>query len=66
MVINELQLQNWDLLAKASVRDGEQRYTEEQIRSLVGAPSIEESNTCACGENINECDDAYSHITHGV
>ena len=30
------------ILAMSSVRDGEQRYTEDQIRSMVGAPSKEE------------------------
>ena len=54
------------LLAESSVRDGEQRYTEAQIRDMVGAPSIEEEETCMCGEKINECVDAYSHMTHGV
>jgi len=54
------------LLAECSVRDGEQRYTKAQIRDMVGAPTIEEEETCMCGELINECDDAYSHMTHGV
>lgn len=56
----------YELLAKQSVRDGEQRYTEDQIRAMVGAPTQEEENTCMCGEPINECDDAYSHMSHGV
>ena len=32
---------------------------------MVGAPSIEESDECLCGKNINECDEAYVHITSG-
>lgn len=40
--------------------------TEAEIRAAVGAPSIDEENTCMCGEPINECEDAYSHTTHGV
>ena len=54
------------LLAECSVRDGEQRFTEAQIRSMVGAPSIEEDELCLCGDKLNECDDSYSHMTHGV
>ena len=40
--------------------------TEAEIRAAVGAPSIEEEDTCMCGEPIDTCDDAYSHMTHGV
>ena len=40
--------------------------TEAEIRAAVGAPSIEEENTCTCGELLSECEDAYTHITHGV
>ena len=54
------------LLAEQSVRDGEQRYTESQIRDMVGAPSIEEDQVCGCGEDVKTCPDAYEHMTHGV
>lgn len=54
------------LLAEQSFRGGEQRYTEAEIRAMVGAPSIEEEEICGCGEPINECPDAYEHVTHGV
>lgn len=54
-----------EILAKQSVRDGEQRYTEAQIRDLVGAPSIEEEDECLCGNKIKDCDEAYVHITSG-
>jgi len=40
--------------------------TEAQVRSLVGAPSQEESETCMCGKKLNECDESYEHMTHGV
>lgn len=40
--------------------------TEDQIRSAVGAPTREEENTCMCGKPLNTCDDAYSHMSHGV
>ena len=53
------------LLAEQSIRDGEQRYTEAQIRDMVGAPSIEEENTCLCGEPLDECSEAYVHMTSG-
>ena len=40
--------------------------TEDQVRSAVGAPTIEEEGTCMCGEKLDKCDDAYEHMTHGV
>lgn len=57
---------NYELLAKQSIRDGEQRYTEDQIRAMVGAPSKEEEETCTCGDPLNSCPDSYEHMTHGV
>lgn len=60
--------ENMALLAKQSVRDGEQRYTEDQIRDMVGAPTREESEHCICGKSLeyvqmnSEC---YSHMTKG-
>ena len=40
--------------------------TESQVRDIVGAPSIEESETCTCGDKLEECKDSYEHMTHGV
>jgi len=40
--------------------------SEGQMRSLMGAPDIDEEGTCMCGENLNDCEDAYTHMTHGV
>ena len=40
--------------------------SEDHVRSIVGAPSIEESETCACGDKLEECKDSYEHMTHGV
>ena len=56
----------FQLLAEQSIRDGEQRYTEAQIRAIVGAPSLEENELCCCGDKIDDCADSYSHMTHGV
>jgi hypothetical protein len=54
------------LLAQQSIRDGEQRYTEDHIRDLVGAPSIEEESTCICGKSLDEFDtDCYEHMSRG-
>ena len=39
---------------------------EDQVRSIVGAPSIEESETCSCGDRLEECKDSYVHMTSGV
>jgi len=55
----------YKLLAEQSIRDGEQRYTEDQIRAMVGAPSTDEMETCLCGEPIDECPDSYAHVTSG-
>lgn len=44
----------------------EETLTEDQVRSIVGAPSIEESETCECGKKLEECKDSYEHMTHGV
>lgn len=43
-----------------------EKYTEEQIRAIVGAPTREEEETCGCGDPIDTCPDAYEHMTHGV
>ena len=40
--------------------------TEAEIRAAVGAPSNEEEDTCMCGELLSNCEDAYTHMTHGV
>lgn len=40
--------------------------TESELRDLVGAPSIEESETCTCGAPLEGCPDNYEHMTHGV
>ena len=55
----------YKLLAEQSVRDGEQRYTEAQIRDMVGAVDIEEEGLCMCGKEVDKCPDAYSHMTMG-
>lgn len=59
-------MNNYELLAKQSIVDGEQKLTEDQVRSMMGAPSKEEDETCMCGDPIDTCPDAYEHMTHGV
>ena len=39
--------------------------SESQIRDIVGAQSIEYEDETLCGKQINECDEAYAHITSG-
>lgn len=41
------------------------KCTEDQIRSIVGAPSIAEDEMCMCGILVNDCPDSYEHMTHG-
>lgn len=57
--------QTANLLAQQSVRGGQQKYTESQIRDLVGAPTIEEEQFCICGKRIDKCEDSYVHMTSG-
>jgi len=40
--------------------------TEDQIRSAVGAPSIDEEKYCVCGKLHEDCNENYEHITSGV
>ena len=40
--------------------------TEDQVRDIVGAPTLEESIMCACGDKLKECEDSYVHMTSGV
>lgn len=40
--------------------------SEDKVRDIVGAPSIEESETCECGKKLDQCKDSYEHMTHGV
>jgi hypothetical protein len=57
---------NYELLAKQSIVDGEQKLTEDQVRSMMGAPSREEEEICTCGDPIDTCPDSYVHMTQGV
>jgi hypothetical protein len=49
---------DWELIEQP-------RLTEDQVRSIVGAPSVRESETCMCGRELNSCSDAYEHMSHG-
>ena len=44
----------------------EETLNEDTVRNIVGAPTLEESITCVCGEKLNECKDSYEHMTSGV
>ncbi len=63
---------SWNILAEQSIVDGKQTLTENDIRDMVGAPTIEEEleaearaerNECICG-TIN-CKTEYSCYTMG-
>lgn len=40
--------------------------SEAEVRSIVGAPTLKEEQTCSCGEDVDTCPDAYEHMTHGA
>ncbi len=46
---------------------GEMYMNEDMIRDMVGAPTREEEENelCMCGEPLDTCPDAYSHVTMG-
>ncbi len=63
---------SWKILAEQSIVDGKQTLTEDDIRSMVGAPSLAEEaeaekrasrNECVCG--VINCSDEYAHTTSG-
>jgi len=54
---------NLEQIIKSLIKE---TLTEEQVRDIVGAPSLEESITCVCGDRLNECKESYQHMTHGV
>ena len=63
---------SWNLLAEQSIVDGKQKFTENDIRDMVGAPTIEEEleaearaqrNECVCG--TIDCKTEYSCVTMG-
>jgi len=63
---------SWKILAEQSIVDGKQTLTEDDIRSMVGAPSLEEEleleamakrNECVCG--TIDCETEYSCHTMG-
>lgn len=43
----------------------EEKLSEEEMRGIVGAPSIEEAKICDCGKQIKDCKDSYEHMTQG-
>ena len=56
----------FQLLAAQSTMSGNKRYTESQIRDMVGAPSLKENELCICGDRIDYCVHSYDHMTQGV
>jgi hypothetical protein len=59
-------MNTYELLAKQSKVNGEQTLTEDQVRSMMGAPTREEEEYCICGDKIKDCPDGYEHMTMGV
>lgn len=55
----------FEILAKQSIVNGKQTLSESQVRAMVGAPDIEEEGKCVCGKELDNCEDAYSHMTQG-
>ena len=49
-----------------TMNDKKVKLTEEQIRDMVGAPTIKESQLCECGKTLTDCKDSYTHMTQGV
>ena len=43
----------------------EKGANEAQIRDAVGAPSREEEEYCMCGKLLDDCTEAYEHMTMG-
>lgn len=56
-------IMNLEQIIKSLIKE---TLTEEQVRDIVGAPTLEESITCVCGDRLDECEDSYDHMTHGV
>ena len=54
---------NLEQIIKSLIKE---TLTEEQVRDIVGAPTLEESITGVCGDRLDECKDSYDHMTHGV
>ena len=47
-------------------KDTFKTFNEEVVRSIVGAPTVEESERCICGLELSDSNpDCYSHMTQG-
>tara|TARA_R110000850_G_scaffold130863_2_gene251427 strand:- start:319 stop:486 length:168 start_codon:yes stop_codon:yes gene_type:complete len=53
---------NLEQIIKSLIKE---TLTEEQVRDIVGAPTLEESITCVCGERLDECEESYEHMSSG-
>lgn len=48
-----------------TVIDENRQYSESEVRDIVGAPTIEEEQTCTCGKVLESCPQAYEHMSSG-
>ena len=55
-------IMNLEQIIKSLIKE---TLTEEQVRDIVGAPTLEESITCVCGERLDECEESYEHMSSG-
>jgi hypothetical protein len=55
-----------DVMAELNKLSIYKPLTEDQVRSIVGAPSLDEEQYCTCGKLHEDCPDNYEHMTHGV
>ena len=55
-----------DVMAELNKLSIYKPLTEDQVRSIVGAPSLDEEQYCTCGKLHDDCPDNYEHMTHGV
>jgi len=54
-----------DVLAELDKLTIRKPLPEVQICDMVEAPTREEDEYCICGERIEDCKDAYDHMSHG-
>ena len=54
-----------DVLAELSKLTIRKPLPEAEVRNIVGAPTHEEEEHGVCGERIEDCKDAYDHMSNG-
>ena len=55
-----------DIMKELNALSIRKPLSEAEVRDIVGAPTREEEEYCICGDKIDECDDAYVHMSSGV